>query len=101
EVLAERVGVVNLGVEGLMAMGAVTAIATVTAFPSPIIGFIAALAVGAIFGLLFAFATVILRANQVLCGLALTLMGTGIASTIGRAYSGMPARAVFANIEVP
>jgi len=101
EVLAERVGVVNLGVEGLMAMGAVTAIATVTAFPSPITGFVAALAVGAIFGLLFAFATVILRANQVLCGLALTLMGTGIASTIGRAYSGMPARAVFANIEVP
>jgi ABC-type uncharacterized transport system permease subunit len=101
EVLAERVGVVNLGVEGLMAMGAVTAIATVTAFPSPITGFVAALAVGAIFGLLFAFATVILRANQVLCGLALTLMGTGIASTIGRAYSGMPARAVFANVEIP
>jgi simple sugar transport system permease protein len=101
EVLAERVGVVNLGVEGLMAMGAVTAIATVAAVPSPIVGFLGALLVGAIFGLVFAFATVILRANQVLCGLALTLMGTGIASTIGRAYSGMPARAVFASIEVP
>jgi simple sugar transport system permease protein len=101
EVLAERVGVVNLGVEGLMAMGAVIAIATVAAFPSPILGFIAALLVGAVFGLLFAFATVILRANQVLCGLALTLMGTGIASTIGRAYSGMPARAVFDNVQVP
>jgi simple sugar transport system permease protein len=101
EVLAERVGVVNLGVEGLMAMGAVTAIATVAAFPSPIVGFLGALVVGAMFGLMFAFATVILRANQVLCGLALTLMGTGIASTIGRAYSGMPARAVFGNIEVP
>jgi simple sugar transport system permease protein len=101
EVLAERVGVVNLGVEGLMAMVAVTAIATVAAFPSPIVGFLGALVVGAMFGLMFAFATVILRANQVLCGLALTLMGTGIASTIGRAYSGMPARAVFGNIEVP
>ena len=101
EVLAELVGVVNLGVEGLIAMGAITAIATVAAFPSPIVGFLAALAVGAGFGLMFAVATVILRANQVLCGLALTLMGTGIASTIGRAYSGMPARAVFANVEVP
>jgi ABC-type uncharacterized transport system permease subunit len=101
EVLAERVGVVNLGVEGLIAMGAITAIATVAAFPSPIVGFLAALAVGAGFGLMFAFATVILRANQVLCGLALTLMGTGIASSIGRAYSGMPARAVFANVEMP
>ncbi|OBZ95030.1 sugar ABC transporter [Pararhizobium polonicum] len=101
EVLAERVGVVNLGAEGLMAMGAITAIATVTATPNPMLGFIAALAVGTLFGVVFATATVWLRANQVLCGLALTLMGTGLASTIGRSYSGMPARAVFAPIEIP
>ncbi len=101
EVLAERVGVVNLGAEGLMAMGAITAIATVTATPYPMLGFIAALAVGALFGAVFAAATVWLRANQVLCGLALTLMGTGLASTIGRSYSGMPARAVFERIEIP
>ncbi|MGV8936618.1 MAG: ABC transporter permease [Allorhizobium sp.] len=101
EVLAERVGVVNLGAEGLMAMGAVTAIATVTAFPSPMLGFLAALVVGAAFGAVFAGATVLLRANQVLCGLALTLMGTGLASTIGKAYSGMPARATFDGVAVP
>ncbi|MGK9054873.1 ABC transporter permease [Neorhizobium petrolearium] len=101
EVLAERVGVVNLGVEGLMALGALTAIATVAAVPVPELGFLAALAVGAAFGMLFALATVILRANQVLCGLALTLMGSGIASAIGRAYSGMPARAVFPAVEIP
>ncbi len=77
EVLAERVGVVNLGVEGLMALGAITAIATVIATPSPTLGFILALAVGLFVGMIFAGATVILRANQVLCGLALTLMGTG------------------------
>jgi len=101
EVLAERVGVVNLGAEGLMAMGAITAIATVTATPYPMLGFLAALVVGALFGMVFAAATVWLRANQVLCGLALTLMGTGLASTIGRSYSGMPARAVFERIEIP
>lgn len=101
EVLAERVGVVNLGVEGLMAMGAVTGIATVAATPVPIFGFLAALAVGAVFGAIFAFATVIVRANQVLCGLALTLMGTGLASTIGRNYSGMPARASFEGVSIP
>mgnify|MGYP000309585784 CR=1 FL=1 len=95
EVLAERVGVVNLGVEGLMAMGAITGIATVTSVPSPMLGFLAALVVGALFGMLFAAATVLLRANQVLCGLALTLMGTGLASTIGRNYSGMPAPVTF------
>jgi len=42
-----------------------------------------------------------LRANQVLCGLALTLMGTGLAATIGKAYSGMPAPATFAPVAIP
>ena len=101
EVLSERVGVVNLGVEGLMALGAITAIAIVTATPSPTLGLIGALAVGFAVGMIFAAATVGLRANQVLCGLALTLMGTGLAATIGKAYSGMPARATFAPVAIP
>lgn len=101
EVLAERVGVVNLGVEGLMAMGAVTGIATVTAIHAPILGFAAALLVGALFGAAFAIATVFVRANQILCGLALTLIGTGLAATIGRNYSGMPAPATFGPVKIP
>jgi ABC-type uncharacterized transport system permease subunit len=101
EVLAERVGVVNLGVEGLMAVGAITGIATVVAVPNPILGFLLALLVGLLAGMVFAVATVYIRANQVLCGLALTLMGTGIAATIGKAYSGMPAPATFAPIPIP
>jgi general nucleoside transport system permease protein len=101
EVLSERVGVVNLGVEGLMALGAITAIATVTASPNPVLGLIGALSVGFVVGMIFASATVVLRANQVLCGLALTLMGTGLAATIGKAYSGMPARATFAPVAIP
>jgi general nucleoside transport system permease protein len=101
EVLSERVGVVNLGVEGLMALGAITAIAIVTASPNPVLGLIGALGVGFFVGMIFASATVVLRANQVLCGLALTLMGTGLAATIGKAYSGMPARATFAPVAIP
>lgn len=101
EVLAERVGVVNLGVEGLMAVGAITGIATVVAVPSPILGFVLAMVVGLLAGMVFAIATVVVRANQVLCGLALTLMGTGLAATIGKAYSGMPAPATFAPIPLP
>jgi simple sugar transport system permease protein len=101
EVLSERVGVVNLGVEGLIALGAITAIAIVTATPSPVLGLIGALGVGFVVGMIFAGATVGLRANQVLCGLALTLMGTGLAATIGKAYSGMPARATFAPVAIP
>jgi simple sugar transport system permease protein len=101
EVLSERVGVVNLGVEGLMALGAITGIAIVTATPNPAFGLIGALGVGFLVGMIFASATVILRANQVLCGLALTLMGTGLAATIGKAYSGMPAKATFVPVAIP
>ncbi|MFN5687701.1 ABC transporter permease subunit, partial [Bradyrhizobium sp.] len=101
EVLAERVGVVNLGVEGLMALGAIAGIATVIATRSAALGFICALGIGLAVGMIFASATVILRANQVLCGLALTLMGTGLAATIGKTYSGMPAPATFAPVAIP
>ncbi len=101
EVLAERVGVVNLGVEGLMALGAITGIATVVKVPSPMLGFALALGVGLLVGILFATVTVYVRANQVLCGLALTLMGTGLSAVIGKAYSGMPAPATFAPVAIP
>ncbi|MBN8293667.1 ABC transporter permease [Rhodobacter sp. NTK016B] len=101
EVLAERVGVVNLGVEGLMALGAVTGIAVVVATTTPWLGFLAALAVGLAVGMVFAFATVIIRANQVLSGLALTLIGTGMAATVGKAYSGTPAPAIFRPLDIP
>lgn len=101
EVLAERVGVVNLGVEGLMALGAITGIAAVVAVPNPLLGFVLALLVGLVVGMVFATATVFIRANQVLCGLALTLMGTGIAATIGKAYAGMPAPATFKPYAIP
>ncbi len=101
EVLAERVGVVNLGVEGLMALGAVTAIATALATLSPALGFLAALLAGLVAGMVYAFATVSFRANQVLCGLALTLIGNGLAATVGKAYSGRPSPVVFEPVVIP
>jgi simple sugar transport system permease protein len=101
EVLAERVGVVNLGVEGLISVGAITGIATVVAVPNPVLGFVCALLVGLVVGMVFAAATVVVRANQILCGLALTLMGTGVAAMIGKAYSGIPAPATFPPIAIP
>lgn len=101
EVMAERVGVVNLGVEGLMAMGAVTGIAVVLAVPDPWVGLLAATLVGMLLSAIFAFATVVLKANQILCGLALTLIGTGLSATLGRPYSSTPAPATFEPLIIP
>ncbi len=101
EVLSERVGVVNLGVEGLMSMGAITGIASVVAVPNAWLGFALAACVGFLFGMVFATATVVLRANQILCGLALTLIGTGLAAVIGKAYSGIPAPVMFSPVAIP
>ncbi len=101
EVLAERVGVFNLGLEGLMALGGVSAIITVAHYPSAPLGFMVAVLAGLVFGTVFAAATVLARANQTLCGLALTIAGSGLASAVGRGYSGQPARAVFAPVPIP
>jgi simple sugar transport system permease protein len=101
EVLSERVGVINLGVEGLMALGAITAVITVVGCANPYLGFLAAFAVGLAVGIGFALVTVQIRANQVLCGLALTLMGTGFAATLGKPYAGTPLPAIFQPVVIP
>lgn len=101
EVLAERAGVFNLGLEGLFALGGITAIIAVAQGAGPAAGLLAAVLVGAAFGAVFAGAVVGLRANQTLCGLALTIAGSGLASAVGRPYSGQPARAVFEGVAIP
>jgi simple sugar transport system permease protein len=102
EVLAERVGVLNLGLEGIMAMGAVAAIITVNqVIPNPYIGLLVVILVGLSLGALFATATVIFKANQVLAGLALSLFGTGIAGWVGAPFAGQPAQARFEKIPIP
>ena len=101
EVLSQRVGVFNLGLEGLFALGGVTAIIVTAHGADASVGLLAAIAVGALFGAVFAFATVLLRANQTLCGLALTIGGAGIAAAVGRSYSGQPAHSVFAGVAIP
>ena len=101
ELLTERTGVLNLGLEGIMALGAITAIITVSKAPNPMVGLLAAVAVGAMAGALFAVATVLLKANQIICGLATTFLGTGLAGSIGASYSGQPAGATFQPIRIP
>ena len=88
ELVTERSGVLNLGVEGMMIIGAVCAFAATQATGSPYVGILAGIASGALFSLPFGFLTLTLVANQVATGLALTILGIGLSGQIGEPYAG-------------
>ena len=89
ELVAERSGVLNLGVEGMMVMGAVVAFAVTQMTGSPYIGALGGIAAGVLMSLLFGFLTLSLVANQVATGLALTILGLGLSGMIGEPYVGV------------
>lgn len=90
ELVTERAGVLNLGVEGMMVMGAVSAFAATAMTGSPYVGVLAGIAAGALFSLLFGFLTLTLVANQVATGLALTILGIGVSGMAGEPFVGQP-----------
>jgi simple sugar transport system permease protein len=90
ELVTERAGVLNLGVEGMMIIGSVGAFVAAQVSGSAYVGLVAGIAGGAVFSLLFAFLTLTLVANQVATGLALTIIGLGASGMIGEAYVGVP-----------
>jgi len=90
ELVVERSGVLNLGVEGMMIMGAVAAFAGAQLSGSPYIGLICGIAAGALFSLLFGFLTLTLVANQVATGLALTILGLGVSGMLGESFVSVP-----------
>lgn len=100
EMVAEKAGVLNLGVEGMMITGAVVGFAVAVNVGSPAFGFVAAALAGAALSLLFALVTQVLKSTQVATGLALTLFGLGLSSLIGKPYEGMKAPAL-AKLHLP
>ncbi len=90
ELVTERSGVLNLGVEGMMIMGAVGAFAVAQMTGNPYLGLLAGIGVGALFSLLFGFLTLTLVTNQVATGLALTILGLGASGMIGETWVGVP-----------
>ncbi len=89
ELVAERAGVLNLGVEGMMITGAICGFAVAVETGSPLLGFLAAAVGGALLSSLFALLTQFALANQVASGLALTLFGLGLSSLMGQGYVGV------------
>lgn len=88
ELVVEKSGVLNLGVEGMMLVGAIAGFATAVYTGNPWLAVIGAAAAGAVSGLLFGFFALTLSANQVATGLALTIFGTGLSSLVGTAFVG-------------
>ena len=90
ELVVERAGVLNLGVEGMMIMGAVSGFAAAYTVGSAAVGVAVSAATGVCVALLFAYLTQTLVTNQVATGLALTLFGLGLAGLIGENFTGLP-----------
>ena len=100
ELVVERAGVLNLGVEGMMITGAICGFAVAVETGSPFLGFLAAAAGGALLSGLFALLTQFALANQVASGLALTLFGLGLSALLGQGYVGIKPPPI-AKLDIP
>ena len=101
EVIAERSGVVNLGVEGMMALGAVTGFAVAFTTGDVWWGLAAAGAAGLAASSLHAFVAITLRADAYVSGLSLTMLGLGLSALVGRAWVGRPLPTPMRPVDVP
>src|SRR4030043_1767307 len=101
EILAERSGVLNLGVEGMMLMGAMSAYSVTIATGSPWLGVLVGMIAAGLLSQIHAFITISLRGDQVVSGLALTFLGTGIALVLGDGLSKAGTGALLPNFSIP
>lgn len=100
ELVVERAGVLNLGLEGMMAMGAACGFAGAVVFDSTLLGIVSGMVAAMLLASLFAFAVLGLATNQVASGLALTILGLGLAGLIGAPFIGAR-REPIAHLHVP
>ena len=91
EIFAERSGILNLGVEGMMLVGALTGVVAALATNNVWIGALSAMAAGGLLSLIHGFISITLRGDQVVSGLALTIFGTGLSAFLGFPYVNVPA----------
>ncbi|MEO5884388.1 MAG: ABC transporter permease [Candidatus Limnocylindrales bacterium] len=101
EIFAERAGILNLGVEGMMLIGAVAGFSVAATTGDPWIGLVAAMLAGGLLSLVHALFTIHLRADQVISGLALTFLGTGLARVLGDGLSSAGQVATLPRLTIP
>ena len=101
EILSERSGVLNLGVEGMMLIGAMSAFSVAVATGNPWLGLLIAMIAGGLLSQIHAFITIKLQADQVVSGLALTFLGTGIALVLGDGLSKAGTISMLPDFDVP
>jgi len=101
EVICERSGILNLGVEGVMSVGAVVAFIVTYTTGDPWLALAAAIVAGMAISILHAFASVTLQANQVVSGLALTMIGLGLSGMLGKPYVGKPLAVKMDDVAIP
>lgn len=99
-IISERTGVLNLGIEGLMAVGALTAIIVAITFESLLLATIAAVFVSAIGSVIFSFLTISLKADQIVSGVMIALFGVAFANFIGNDWSGQTIE-TFSQVTIP
>lgn len=105
EIITEKAGNLNLGVEGMMLMGAVIGFMVGLKTANPVLAILAAMAAGGAGALIYAFLTITLRTNQEVTGLTLTIFGTGFSNFVGKGFVGQVApdslQRFFGKIELP
>ena len=101
EVIAEKSGILNLGIEGMMAIGAIVGFSFTYNTGSAIIGLIAGIIAGGLLSLIHAFVSITIKGNQTLSGIALSMTGVGLAGMLGKSYIGVSLPETFTEIPIP
>ncbi|MGB9769536.1 MULTISPECIES: ABC transporter permease [Caldisericum] len=101
EIITERSGILNLGIEGMMALGAIIGFSVTYITKNPTLGLIAAILSGGILSLLHAFVSITIRGIQTLSGLAIAMIGIGLAGMLGKSYIGAPLSVRFSEVAIP
>lgn len=101
ELLTQRVGVINLGVEGQMLVGAIAGFATAVTFSNPWLGLLAGGLAGLALSSLHAFLCLVCRSSQIASGIAVWILGSGLSAFWGRAFVGERLEQGFQTINAP